>query len=507
MKENSSYSTKRMKNSEKFTLHVAEYISEYAMISEGDNVIIGYSGGADSGCLLFLLSDLRKRNLIPRCELYAVHVNHGIRGDEAERDEKFTRDMCAELGINYVSYRIDVPRLSKDISRSEEETGRIERYRLFRKTAEEVSHGNRYKIAVAHNANDRAETYIFNLSRGAGLKGLSSIKAVNGEIIRPIMCLERKDIEKYCEDKGISYVNDSTNEKNDYTRNYIRNNILSDMEKRLNKNVVRHINEAADAAKEAYDFIDNEVMKAYDKYVSTEKVREQMKYLISYEARNLEQIIRKGIYVKTVRELTGESKDLYRDRIEATDDLLISPTTGKLIELGNNVSCKCEYKNLVFFIDDKMDFEINSNANETFIITEEIKKKLDFGEIVEEDNKSFKIKLGSSKTFIKNSDENCTKYFDYDKIMCTISEGLCLRRTQPDDYMVINKNGGKKRLKNILKDRKIPAERRKDIWVLAAGNKCLWAVGVRRSVDFMVENGNKDGLDGDTVLCVEVQLK
>lgn len=197
-------------------------ISYYGMESVYDGAIIGFSGGADSSAILHYLSKKTKK-------LLCVHINHMIRGEEALRDEFFCKNMCQKYGVRFLSYVVDVPSLAKKRKQGLEETARQERYRIFEKI---LSQNEDYKcIVTAHNANDNAETVLFNLSRGSGPKGISGIKPVSNNIVRPLIYCSKEEILEYCRKNSIDYVNDSTNIDTDYTRNYIRHEIVPMLEK------------------------------------------------------------------------------------------------------------------------------------------------------------------------------------------------------------------------------------------------------------------------------------
>ena len=160
-------------------------IEQYGMIAPGMRVAAGVSGGADSVCLLYILSEYRKK--IP-FELAAVHVEHGIRGAESLEDAAFTESLCRELHVPCHTVRTDVQKIAEDRGLSVEEAGRLERYRIF---AEFLKEWNGNRIAVAHNENDQAETVLWNLVRGSGLRGLGGIRPVRGEVIRPLLFTAR----------------------------------------------------------------------------------------------------------------------------------------------------------------------------------------------------------------------------------------------------------------------------------------------------------------------------
>ena len=195
---------------------------EYAIRRHGmeaifDGAVLGFSGGADSGALLHYLKDKCKR-------LMAVHVNHMIRGEEADRDEALCQRLCAEYGVPLTVVRVDIPALSRERKKGLEETAREERYRIF---DEILSKYPEYKcILTAHNANDNCETVIFNLARGSGARGLCGISPVQNNVFRPLIYTSRDEIIDYCKVNNIEYAVDSTNFDDSYTRNHVRHNVL-----------------------------------------------------------------------------------------------------------------------------------------------------------------------------------------------------------------------------------------------------------------------------------------
>lgn len=237
-----------MKNPvELLTDEVRSFASENGMELSG-RLIVGLSGGADSVTLLLMLKLL---GTTPVC----VHVNHMIRGAEADADEEFCRQLCLGHGVEFHAYRVNVPELSAKLKKGTEETARDERRRIF---SEAVKEYGCHAVAVAHNMNDRAETLIFNLVRGSGPRGLGSIKPVrcDGDVVyyRPLLCLSRKSITEFLSAQSQSYVTDSTNVDTDYTRNYVRHEILPRLQ-RINPAYLSNINKAARLCAEADDLV------------------------------------------------------------------------------------------------------------------------------------------------------------------------------------------------------------------------------------------------------------
>lgn len=195
------------------------------MISSGDHVIVGLSGGADSMCLLHVLNELKNDFGFT---VGAAHVNHLIRGEEAQRDENFVCDYCHKNNISIDVVRIDIPAISLQNGESVELTARKKRYEYFDGLFCD-------KIATAHSGSDRIETFLMNLSRGSGLNGLCSIPPVRDKIIRPLIDVTRQEIEEYCLVNEIPYITDSTNNCDEYTRNKFRLNVIPQL-KAINSN-------------------------------------------------------------------------------------------------------------------------------------------------------------------------------------------------------------------------------------------------------------------------------
>ena len=260
---------------------VLSYIRTHNMLAPGQRVVAGLSGGADSVCLLSLLADLREEYSL---ELRAVHVHHGLRGEEADRDAAFSRELCRSLGVPFSLAFVNVKEEAGKRRISEEEAGRILRYQVFEreagrweqelrreKTAEpDGSQPESVKIAVAHHGDDSAETILYQLFRGSGLKGLSGIPPARGNIIRPLLCAERREIIAYLEEKGLPFVTDSTNLENDYARNKIRNQILPMAVQEINQGAADHIRRAGELIGEADRFFEERAERMLETLLETE---------------------------------------------------------------------------------------------------------------------------------------------------------------------------------------------------------------------------------------------
>lgn len=203
-----------------FLTNIKSTVENFNMLSKGDSVIIGLSGGADSVALTYALFELKEQLKI---NLEAVHINHNIRGEEAKRDELFVMDFCKKLNIPLTVVSADIPKIAETRKISEEQAGREVRYTEFNK---QIGGRNNCKIATAHTLSDLMETMLFNMARGTGVKGLRGITPVRDNIIRPLIEVTRSDVENYCQSRGLDFVTDSTNLSDDYTRNKIRHRVI-----------------------------------------------------------------------------------------------------------------------------------------------------------------------------------------------------------------------------------------------------------------------------------------
>lgn len=208
---------------------VLDTIRENNMLTPGDCLIVGVSGGADSVSMLHLLA--QHRSELQLSSLVCCHLHHGIRGQEADRDQEFVKNLCAQFNIPFFTERKDIPLLAKERGISEESCGREERYAFFHRTLEQLQKQmnlspEQIKIATAHTLSDSEETLFLNLLRGSGLRGLCGIPPIRGHIIRPFIACTRQQVEAYCQSKGLSFVTDSTNSSTLYFRNRLRRQLM-----------------------------------------------------------------------------------------------------------------------------------------------------------------------------------------------------------------------------------------------------------------------------------------
>ena len=460
-------------------LKVRKYIKDNKMIEKNDSVILGVSGGADSVCLYKMLLDLKDEYNL---NMLVVHVHHGIRGEEADRDLDFVRKMCDKDGIFFELIRENVPEFAKKMGMSEEEAGRTVRYRAFGKIADKIyNEGKNVKIAIAHNLNDNVETFIHNLCRGTGINGLAGIRAVSDKIIRPIMCLTRQEIEEYLCDNKFDFVNDSTNFAEEYTRNKIRNTVIPYLTENINEESVSHINNAALELRMVTECLNRQCDRLYEKvageqydkiYIDLSQLEGEDEYIISM-------VIRRAI-----GQTAGRLKDISRIHINDVMEL-IHKQSGKYITLPYNIIARREYNKIVLGIAcdqvSRMEEEIFIDGPGDYL----------FGgyhfDVQILDVEKSKININSYEESLKNNQKMYTKCFDYDKINFTV----CLRYRQTGDFLVVNSNGNKKKLKAYFVDEKVASGERNTIPLLCDGGHVMWVVGHRISEEYKVTSGTK----------------
>ena len=214
-----------------------DYLIKKNLISDEERIVVAVSGGMDSMVLLSCFDQMAsKYNL----SLLVAHLNHKLRGEESDHDEKFVSEYVQNLNIKFVSKQINVDNYAKENKLSVELAAREVRYQFL----EEIRAEKKFdKITTGHHANDQAETVLFNFVRGSGWGGLAGILPKRKNIVRPLLFAYRWEIKKFAEDQNLQYVQDSSNLSMDHTRNYIRHNLLPVIKKELNSNIHKRLND------------------------------------------------------------------------------------------------------------------------------------------------------------------------------------------------------------------------------------------------------------------------
>jgi len=312
---------------------VLNTVYKYNMISNGDKVVVGLSGGADSIFLMEMLRLLQKEIDFSLC---AAHLNHGIRGIEALHDAEFAQKYCRNNNIDFYIKEVSIPQIAKKIKISEETAGRQERYKFF---TEICANGYASKIAVAHNMNDSVETIIHNMIRGSSLKGLTGIKPVNSNIIRPIIGVKRSEIEKYLHDHGLTFCTDSTNLSDVYTRNKIRNIILKTMSE-INESVTETVYNNSRLLRDDDDFLNDYV----DNINCVRSIGEKI-YIDKKLFDKEKTAIKRRIILKAFEMLKGDCKNISSKHIDILCDI---NETGSKYDMPEGIYVYIYGENIVF---------------------------------------------------------------------------------------------------------------------------------------------------------------
>lgn len=302
-------------------------VNENHLISSGDVIVIGVSGGTDSITLLACLNKYKEKF---NCKLVVAHINHLIREDSTD-DEQFVENICKELKIKFYKLRANIEELAKEKKKSTEEMGRIVRYDFFEEIAKKESAN---KIAIAHNMNDNAETMLLNFTRGTGLTGLEGIKPFEyGKYIRPLINCERKYIEDYCEVNKLNPRIDSTNKENIYKRNIIRNKVLPMLEE-INPNIVQTLKRTSELIDSDNEIINIEANKIF-KGISE---KEEGKVFIKIKLFNeLVKGMKRKIILLAVQYLQGNTKNIEKSNVDDVIKMAERNVGNKHIFLNKNL--------------------------------------------------------------------------------------------------------------------------------------------------------------------------
>lgn len=430
-----------------------------------NGIVIGLSGGADSVCLLFLMHEVASEYAIP---LHAVHVHHGIRGNSADADALFCEKLCERLSIPFHMYRIDVPKEAKEQGIGEEEAGRTARYRCFRETAENV--GASF-VAVAHHRDDNAETVLFRMCRGTGIRGLCGIPKVSTpfadsdiRLIRPLLSFGRDEICEELKRRNESYRTDETNNGNDYTRNYIRNEVLPILAK-VNDGATIHIAALADQAEQVMEVIAAETERAYNMSVSGNKVLRE-------ELGRFPEIIRREVLLRYAKKMAGAEKDFTKEHAESLDRLLMGPVSKQLC-LPYRLRLQSTYDGIC------------PTPEQVTTDIEEI--PLSEGEYPLVDGRILSVTVRDLLPGEKAPKKKWNKWLDCDMI----KSAPVLRTRREGDFFFIGREGGRKLLREYFVGEKIPKAERDSIQIVAAGSEVLWIPGMRGTENYLVSEQTK----------------
>lgn len=412
---------------------VLKTVSDFSMLSQGDRVVVALSGGADSVALLYALNSTKEKYDLT---LYACHLNHLIRGDEAYADEQFVVDLCKRLGVELFTKRVDVKSIASEQKISVELCGRNVRYAFF----DELSHRLDAKVATAHTASDNVETVLYNMTRGTSITGLCGIRPVRDYIVRPLINVSRNEVEQYCRDNNIAYVTDSTNLSDDYTRNAIRHHAVAPLE-RINPDLCSSVSRMCQSLTDIKEFIDKYSFKEIN----------NCKTNYGYSAERMLKldtaILKNSLYLIA----KDSGADVEHSHIELMMSIL---SDGGCVDLpsGKRAVCKQGVFRIITIDDDKQFVECAFMDSEYACY------------ISEKELKNINKKLLN----------NC---IDCD----IITQDTMVRTRKEGDSFTLADRDVTKSLKKLFNEMKIPAEKRSSLLLVANGSTVLWLEGVGTS--------------------------
>lgn len=450
---------------------VRSTINKYNLLKKGDKVVLGLSGGPDSVCLLHILKQLEKEYDI---SIYAAHLNHQIRGIEAQKDVMYISQLCDSLGVKLFVKSINVPAYCKEKGLSLEEGARKLRYEMFYEIKQKTKSD---KIAIGHNLNDQAETIIMRMMRGTGLQGLKGIEYKRDEtIIRPILDIERSNIEEYCDKFNLKPRIDSTNLESIYTRNKIRLELIPYMQEKFNSNIVESICRMGNNLKLDNDYIEEEGNR-YFKNVSTLKENESVEIdLVNYF--NLHKAIKSRIIRNSIKYILGDTNFIDQKHIEDILDLEDENKINKKLVLPRGL--------FVYRNDSKILFTNKEITYEECEFSHNVPKD---GVIkIKETGVFIETQTMSIERFKGLKSDKSSKVLDLDKI----KGGMVVRNRKSGDKIKLA--GGSKKLKNLFIDLKIPREERSKVPVLVDEEEVVCVGDYKISENYKIDVNTKEVL-------------
>lgn len=444
---------------------IRKNITDNNLLNKNDNVMIGLSGGPDS---VFLFHILRKLKDDLRFMLYATHINHMYRGIDADNDENFVKELCAEYNVELFILRKNAKEYAKETKLTEEEAGRKLRYEYFNKKLDELGGG---KIAVAHNMDDQSETVIQRIIRGTGIDGLKAMSFSTNNIIRPILNISREEIENHLEKNNYNFCIDKTNLLPIYGRNKVRLELIPYIEKNFNSNIKETLFRMTQIFQKESLLIEKYTDILYDKVVvkiSDNKVILRCNLLNEFEDGEIARVLRKAI-----EKLKGNTINIESKHVDYVIGIIKDKKTGRKIDLSCGLYAETSYNNLIIGkkIEKTDKFEYNIIVNSEICILEV--------------NKKISTQLIDCLQDIKH--KHNTVYLDAE----CIKGGLSIRNRRDGDAMIPFGMKGKKKLKDIFIDNKVPRYKRNEKLILADDENILWIEDFRINELYKITKNSK----------------
>lgn len=424
------------------------------LFEKGERILMAVSGGMDSVVLLDLFMRIRHSWSLT---LAVAHVNHGLRGKEADRDEIFVRELSRRQGILFYSQKTNVREYAKVHRLSLEEAGRDVRFGFLGWVFDVLYYD---RLALGHQANDQAETILMNLTRGAGLRGLGGIRPIRGHAIRPLLFATRKEVEEYARERQLCFVEDASNKDCRFLRNRIRWDVLGRLEEAVGAHVVSTICRAGRAASEADEYVES-VARGIRRRIA--KVQSQTEIILDiFKFLRYFKIVQKTVVVQVLREVYQNRDSWSASEIDRILCLAEGGRSGGVVELGCGIRVIKSRDRLIFLRNRPRIDEIEVQVGQ-FVDIKEI-------------GIQFRAEVVSRKTKdIVYSNNPRIEYLDYD----LLSFPLRIRSFRPGDSFVPLGMKGKKKLHDFFVDEKVPNYRRSSVPLLVGADGIVWVAGYR----------------------------
>lgn len=445
-------------------------IIEKKLINPGESVIIGFSGGSDSSCLLNAMNNLSKEM---KFNIYAAHLNHMIRGNDAIKDSLFCYDFCKKNNIKLFLKVLDIPKISKERKKGIEDTARICRYEFFDEIKDKIKAD---KIAVAHNMEDQVETFFLNIFRGSSLDGLKSMNFESDrKIIRPILNVKKEEILNYLNENNLGYVTDETNNDVNYSRNKIRHDFIPYIEKEYSSNIKEIVFNNTININNDYNFLNDYSDKIFNDIFIKESdtvISINISKLIEHSV-----AVKNRIYRKAIESLNGSLNDFSYIHIANISNLADSISNHKTINLPQNINI-FKKDNYLLFSKGELKYE---KLNYEYELEE---GKIN---IIKELNAKISLKVLSKEECIKLPTGKDIKAFDYDKIKFPLK----VRNKRDGDKMNPIGLGGSKKISDIFIDNKIDKFERDKFPIFTDENGILWMYNYRISENYKIDDSTQ----------------
>ena len=448
---------------------VRQTIKRENLIEKNDKILIALSGGPDSICLLDIMIKLKDEYNLT---LYAAHLNHRIRGIDAQEDSLFCQKICKKNNVTFFVKNIDIPELAVQQSRGVEEVARDVRYDMFFDIKNKLGIN---KIAVAHNLDDQAETMLMKMFRGSGIQGLRGIdyKRKDG-IIRPLLDIYKSQINEYCDVNNLNPRIDKTNFESDYSRNKVRLDLIPYIENNYCENIKQILSRTANVIRDDYNYIEKVSKEHYELLVKNKSADEIILDLPLLK--NTDTAIQKRVIRLAILDIMGNLNNI--ENVHIVDSLsLLEKSDGKFINLPKNL--KAYIKN--------EDYIITTKNQENEEITYQYNIEINGKTVVNEIGLTVTTSVLPAKDSLALPVSKYIKVFDYDKIVGS----LYVRSRKIGDKLSPIGLTGTKKIKDILINKKIPADTKYMFPIISDDEQILWLLGYRISENYKIDDNTQ----------------